>query len=287
MEYACFGKTGVMVSRIGFGGAVAGLKNYLQTFDPDSAQARREIHKALETALESGINYFDTAPAYGDGASETMFGDVLGSVAKDQVFLATKCGPTDWDGVMRSVEQSLKRLRRDSIDLLQIHGSSYSRETAECILAPGGMLEAMEKLKREKTVRFIGFTSEDNNSAVYDFIESGRFDSTQLCYNLIYQHPCEPSRPFGSLYGARKHNLGTAVMRATTSGIFQKWMRMIRPGDDYDYTEALIQFALSNPLVNVVLIGMRSADEVMRNVEILGDTSGRIDLDELHERYVK
>ncbi|MCL2056473.1 MAG: aldo/keto reductase [Oscillospiraceae bacterium] len=286
MEYVRFGKTQETVSRIGFGGATAGLRNYLGEFDPDNPATRKTIYTALEAALENGINYFDTAPAYGEGASEEMFGEVLGSVPKDKIFLATKCGPTDYDGVMRSIEQSLKRLKRDSIDLLQIHGSGYSRETARDILSHGGMLEAMEQLKKDGVVRFIGFTSEDNNAAVYDFMESGRFDTVQLCYNFIYQHPYDPSRSHGSLCEAKKLDIGTVCMRAATSGIFQKWMRMVRPDDDFDYTEALIRFTLSNPLINVVLIGMRSVGEVMRNIALEADKSARFDLDELHERYI-
>lgn len=286
MEYVQFGRTGIRVSRIGFGGAVAGLRNYISAYDPDTEESRKQIHKALETALEQGINYFDTAPAYGAGISESMFGDVLGDVDPNTLFLATKCVPTDYDGVMRSVEESLKRLRRDWVDLLQIHGGSYTQERADAILAPHGMLEAMEQLKKDGVVRNIGFTSEDNNDVLYEFINCGRFDEVQMCYNLIFQHPCEPSRPFGSLYEAKQKGLGVATMRATTSGTFQKWMRMIRPDDNYDYNRALIQFVLSNPLVDVVLIGMRSAARVMQNIEIINDTAGRIDLKVLHKRGV-
>lgn len=75
-------------------------------------------------------------------------------------------------------------------------------------------------------------------------------------------------------------------MRATTSGTFQKWMRMIRPDDSFDYLPALIQFVLSNPLVDVALIGMRSAKEVLQNVRIVNDSTGRIDLNKLHTRYI-
>jgi aryl-alcohol dehydrogenase-like predicted oxidoreductase len=286
MEYVPFGKTGVSVSRLGFGGAVAGLKNYLHTYDPSSEESKKSVFEALETALKLGITYFDTAPGYGDGASESMFGEVLGSVPKDKIFLATKCSPTDYDGVIRSVEQSLKRLKRDQIDLLQIHGDTYTDEKAENLLGPHGMVEAMEKLKKEGLIRFIGFTSEDNNRAMYNLLTSGRFDEVQLCYNFIFQHPYEPSRPFGSLIEADKQGLGIAAMRAPTSGTFQRWMKMIRPDDTFDYTRALIQFVLSNPLVDVVLVGMRSAGRVRENVEIAEDLSGRVDISKVHGRYV-
>jgi aryl-alcohol dehydrogenase-like predicted oxidoreductase len=284
MEYVQFGKTGASVSRLGFGGAVLGVKNYVRPYDPGTEESKLEAHRALETAVELGITYFDTAPAYGDGASERIFGEVLGGLGPGRIFLATKCVPTDYDGVLRSVEGSLKRLRRDYVDLLQIHGGTYTDDRARQILAPRGMAEAMEKLKADGTVRFIGFTSEDNNRAVFDFIECGRFDSAQLCYNFIFQHGYEPSRPFGSLLAAEKQGLGIAAMRAPTSGTFQRWIKMIRPEDNFDYGPALIQFVLSNPLVDVALVGMRSPERVRQNLAAANDTAGRIDLRALHRR---
>jgi aryl-alcohol dehydrogenase-like predicted oxidoreductase len=286
MEYVQFGKTGATVSRLGFGGAGLGVKNYIRPYDPAEDDSRESAHRALETAVELGVTYFDTAPAYGDGASETIFGEVLGTVDPGRIFLATKCVPTDYDGVMRSIEGSLKRLRRDYVDLLQIHGGTYTDERARKILAPQGMAEAMEKLKADGVVRFIGFTSEDNNRATFDFLECGCFDAALLCYNFIFQHPYEPSRPFGSLLAAEKQGLGIAGMRAASSGAFQRWIKMIRPDDDFDYSSALIQFVFSNPLVDVVLVGMRSPERVRQNVAIANNLAGRIDLAALHRRGV-
>jgi aryl-alcohol dehydrogenase-like predicted oxidoreductase len=287
MEYVQFGKTGVTVSRLGFGGATAGSRNYIRPYDPDSRESRALMREALETALELGVTYFDTAPAFGKGASESIFGDVLGGADPKKTFLATKCIPAGYDGLMRSLEGSLKRLRRDYVDLLQIHGGTYTAQRARQILAPGGMLEAMEKLKEKGLVRFIGFTSEDNNPAVFDFIECGRFDAAQLCCNLFFQHGYEPNRPFGSLLAAENRGLGISAMRGATSGAFQRWIKTIRPEDDFDYGPALIQFSFSNPLVDVVLLGMRSPDRVRQNVAIAGDFSGRIDIRAIHRRAVR
>ncbi len=74
MEYTTFGKTGRKVSRIGFGGAVAGLKNYLYEYDPESDESIKGVVAAIDKALEKGINYFDTAPGYGEGRSEKIAG---------------------------------------------------------------------------------------------------------------------------------------------------------------------------------------------------------------------
>ncbi|MDR1950563.1 MAG: aldo/keto reductase [Spirochaetaceae bacterium] len=284
MEYVQFGKTGVPVSRLGFGGAGIGVKHYIHPYDPDTEDSKLSAHKALETALELGITYFDTAPAYGNGASETIFGDVLGGADPMKIFLSTKCIPTDYDGLMRSVEGSLKRLRRSYVDLLQIHGGTYTDDRARQILAPHGMAEAMETLKRDGLVRFTGFTSEDNNRALYDFLDFGHFDAAQLCYNFLFQHPWEPNRPFGSLLEVEKHGLGIAAMRSAGSGAFQRWMKLIRPDDTFDYGPALIQFVLSNPLVDVALVGMRSPERVRQNVAIANDMAGRIDIKAVHRR---
>ena len=286
MEYTELGKTGRRVSRIGFGGAVAGLKNYLHAYDPSEGDSFNGVVEAIHTALEMGINYFDTAAGYGNGQSEMMFGAALEGVDPDKIFLATKASIGDRDHLLRSVEQSLKNLRRDSIDLLQIHGDTISPEREETIVQKGGMLEAMEELKRSGTVKYIGFTTEDNNDAVYRFIRSGHFDTIQMCYNFLFQHPYEPSRPFGSILEAEKQGMGIVTMRAPTSGTFQRWIKMVNPENTFNYTPALIQFVLSNPMVDVALIGMRTADRVRENVAICNDLDGRISLDALHERYV-
>src|SRR4030042_1950736 len=286
MDYVRFGKTNVQISRIGFGGAPAGLKNYLHAFDPAKEGDKKGIMEAIHKAIELGINYFDTAPAYGDGQGEEIFGDALQGVEPGKIFLATKISVGDKDDVRGSMEASLKRLRRDSIDLIQIHGTSFSDEEVKFILRDGGMLDEIYRLKEEGLVKFIGFTSEDQNPAVYRFIQSGRFDVMQVCYNLIFQHPYDPVRKSGSLYEAKKVDMGIATMRPATSMIFRKWIEKVNPDNTFDYTGALIQFVLSNPLIEVVIIGMRSVKRVVQNIEIYNNTSGRIDIGELHHRFV-
>jgi len=286
MEYVRLGKTNAKVSKIGFGGAPAGLKNYLHAFDPAKEEDRKGIIEAIHKAIELGINYFDTAPAYGDGQGEEIFGEALQGVEPGKIFLATKMSVGDKDHIRSSIEASLRGLKRESLDLVQIHGTSYSDEEAEFILKDGGMLDEMYRLKEEGLVKFIGFTSEDQNPPVYRFIRSGRFDVMQVCYNLIFQHPYDPVRKSGSLYEAKKVDMGIATMRPTTSMIFRKWIEKANPNNTFDYTGALIQFVLSNPLIDVVLIGMRSPERVLKNIKIYMDTSGRIDIDDLHNRFV-
>lgn len=290
MDYSTLGGTGAAVSRLGFGGAAIGLTDYVHTFDPTDPAVHARSVAAIEAALERGVNYFDTAPGYGSGLSERVFGEALHGVETaggHPVFLATKLGPGTPPAEARAaVSQSLERLRRDRIDLVQLHGGSYSPADADQLLGPGGLVEKLVALRDEGLVAAIGFTSEDSNEAVYRFIRSGAFDTVQLCYNLIYQHPYEPSRPFGSMITAEEHGLGIVTMRGTTSGILQRWIQQVNPANTFDYTPALIQFVLSNPLIDVALVGMRTPDEVRANVGLVEDVAGRIDVGQLHERYV-
>jgi uncharacterized protein len=284
VETTTLGRTGVTVSRLGFGGAPAGLTNYLDHYSPEDARQRTEVVDAIQRAVELGITYFDTAPAYGSGASEAIFGDALAGLG-ESVFLATKLTPGAEEARV-SVEASLRRLKRERIDLLQIHGSSYSSAQAEAFLEPGGLVAQMEALRDEGLVRFLGFTTEDQNCAVTRFIDSGRFDVMQLCYNLLYQHPAEQTRPFGSIFDAEAQQMGVVTMRTVTSGLFQRWVQWVNPGNTFDYTPALLQFVLSNPLVHVALVGMRDVATVEADVRIAEDLEGRIDIAALHEKYV-
>lgn len=277
-----FPPTGAEVTRLGYGGAAIGLTNYLGPYD---AHAARDVSvAAVRLAADRGMTYFDTAPGYGAGLSEEIFGEAL--EGRGGITIATKVMAEPGIDVRGSLETSLRRLRRDRIDLLQIHGTSIERETCRAILAPGGMRDQMARLRDEGLVAAIGFTSEDNNPAVYDMIESGGFDTMQIAYNLLLQHPYEPTRPFGSLFAAKKQGMFTVTMRTITSSIFQRWIRLANPADTFDYTPALIQFVLSNKLVDVALVGMRTLSDVEASMATWRDVSGRIDIDALWGRYV-
>lgn len=285
MEYITLGKTGRKVSRLGFGGTVAGLKNYVHAFDPEEEKNKQQLIDAMKKAYELGINYFDTAASYGNGISERIFGEGLESIDPKEIFLATKASISDAKTARESLERSLKNLRRDKIDLIQIHGSVYSKEQYDMIMGKGGMAEALEKAKLEGLVENIGFTIECQNEALYQFIHSKRFDVMQIEYNLIFQHPYDPSFQCGSMYDAEEEQLGVIVMRSVTSGIFQKWIKMVNPENTFNYNPALVQLVLSNPIVDVALLGMRSAERVIENVNTCNELSGRIDLNALHMRY--
>ncbi len=290
MHYRPLGRTGLQISEIGFGGAPAGLRNYLGIWDPDQEQAELSITGAVAEAVGQGINYFDTAPAYGDGAGERLFGKAL-KPFRDRVFIATKLSVAGEEHVRRSVEASLERLQIETIDVLQLHGSWYREEEVEAILGPNGALRGLQAVQAEGLVRYIGFTTEGVNGPASRLIASGAFDVLQICYNLIFQHPYDPSRKAGPLLEAEAQGMGIVTMRPLTSGIFQKWLGQVFPEEMADpakrerVNEALLSFVLSNPLVDAALVGMRTAQEARRNAAISENHRLRLDLDWLHERY--
>jgi len=234
--------------------------------------------------VELGVTYFDTAAGYGAGDSERIFGEALDGHT-GSIYLATKVSHTEADA-RASIERSLENLRVDCLDLVQIHGGDYPSDLTDHILNEDAILSTLESMRDEGLIRHLGFTTENQNGSTYRFIESSRFDVMQICYNVLHLHAHEFTRPFGSIVAAHEAGIGVVTMRTLTSGMFQKWAKMVRPDDDFDYSPSLLQFVLSDPMVDVALVGMRSADEVESNVRILNDLDGRFDLEEVHRKYV-
>jgi aryl-alcohol dehydrogenase-like predicted oxidoreductase len=297
MEYTIFGKTDRKVSKIGFGGATAGIHNYVHSYDPNKEEDRRGVIEGIQEAYRLGINYFDTAQSYGDGASESIFGEGLKKIPPEDIFLATKVRFIKTKGdngyvelknageARESLEGSLKRLRRNYVDLIQLHGTYYGEDHANELLKKGGIVEALEKARDEGLVKYIGFSVECQNVGLDRLLDSRRFDAMQIEYNLLFQHPYDPYFQIGSLYKAKDRlNVGVAAMRTVTSGIFQKWVQLVNPSNTFNYSPALVQFVLSCPKVDVALLGMRSAKRVRENVAICNDLSGRINIKDLHYR---
>src|ERR1700677_4666991 len=189
------GRTGLTVSEIGFGcGPTGGL------LIRGTPAERRE---ALACALDLGINYFDTAPGYGTGASESNLGETLQSLRASAV-VATKVA-LDWDSlgdirgfIERSVENSLRRLRRQEVDIIQLHNRVAPQRaprasagtgavlTLEDVLDAGGVLEAFERLRTRGCVRFLGCSAFGGDMIlVQRLIESGRIDLLTVHYSML------------------------------------------------------------------------------------------------------
>ncbi len=279
METVTLGTTNRTVSRLGFGGATAAQKDTSVDFDPARPADRDRTIESIQRALDLGINYFDTAAAYGKGLSESIFGEGLADTEPESIFLASKVGIWREQPVRESLEGSLKRLRRDWIDLLQVHGTAYNDSHCDRVLRPGGFLDQLEELKAEGLIKHIGFTIESLNPHLWKFLESGRFDVMQIQYNWLYQHPFLGNRNSGALVDAKERGLGTVTMRTITSGVFQGWINRVNPNNDFDYTPHLLQFVLSTKQVDVALLGMRTPEQVETNVSICNDTDNRIEIE--------
>jgi len=259
-----FGRTGLEVTRIALGGFPFGGVNRARGWDPFTPEGRATAMSTVRAALDAGINYIDTAPSYGNGNSESIVGEALEGRRSD-CYLATKVGyrGLSADDVLRSVEASLERLRTEVIDVIQFHGGMYSEGDVDHILNDG-LLDVLEELREQGRVRFIGFTVEEPWTA-RPLIASGRFNVIQVRYDLIYQ-----AAALHVLNEARQADMGVAVMRPMTSGIFQRLASYLAPEwhAARDLYEVALKFVLSDSRVHVANVGMRWPWEVEKNVAL-------------------
>lgn len=287
MQYRTLGRTDLRVSEIGFGGAVVGIPNYIERWDPKDAGCRRSVVEALHKALDLGLNYLDTAPGYGDGIGEEIMGEVIGE-RRAECIVATKCGSRDPAGIRQSCEDSLRRLKTDVVDVYQFHGGWYDPDDVAAILERGG-LDTFQQLRDEGKVRFLGFTAEAPTGGASQLTETGEFDVVQLRYNLTHQHAADYINGRGVMMDADAKGMGIVIMRPVTSGIFPKLMRAVCPSIDehVDLHRLMLSYVLSNPYVDVAIVGMRRVEEVVSNNAISDDVEARFDLEHLHHRFAE
>ncbi len=261
------GKTGEQVSVLILGGVVA-MK------EPPTA----DFHPAqlADAALDAGINYFDTAPGYNNGQSESNYGEVLATRRKE-VFLATKTGDRSYEGALRSVEASLKRLRTDRLDLLQVHGVSAKEDFARWD-KPDGVMKALHELRDQKVTRFIGVTGHESADAMRRAIELYDFDTVLTTFN-----PTARRIPFQQLVlpVAQKKRMGILAMKVMGGGfgslavgnpikndLDKFWYHDEAPRQAEAGT--LIRYALGLP-VTAAVVGMGSLDHLRVNVAAVAD----------------
>jgi aryl-alcohol dehydrogenase-like predicted oxidoreductase len=288
MEHRELGRTGLRVSRLGFGGAPLGLQGYLTGEDRSSAAFERQGARAIAAALERGVTFFDTAPGYGEGRSEEIMGRALEG-HRDGIVLATKFH--GWQlpepaALDRLFEGSLRRLRTDHVDLLQVHGGYYGEADERALLRGGALEWARRQLERGRT-RFLGLTAETTSGALERLIATGAFDTLQIAYNFVYECHCDYQRaPRGIIPFARERGLGILTMRTATSGFMQRVLKGEFPQLSAGSLTALaIRFVLSTAEVDCALVGMVSEEQVAANVALAEDLSNRLDLVALNDRY--
>ena len=223
MRYRQIPNTSVSVSEIGFGsGGNAGLM---------VRGAQSDQQRAVAKALQLGINYFDTAPDYGDGAAEANLGKAFKAL-RECPFVTSKVeirrgNLDDIAGhIVRSCESSLQRLRIDCLDCLQIHngpthgnpaleGRSYQRLALSDFLRPGGALEGLERLKAAGKINYAGFICRAGDAApIRELIKTGRFQLINVPYTLV-----NPSAGFANLTTAAQLDYGGVLKDAKSHGV--------------------------------------------------------------------
>src|SRR5262245_40610714 len=242
------GRTGVKVPIIAFGCG----SRYLMYED------EQEALRVLNHVIDSGITYLDTAIDYGKGLSETRVGKVM-KTRRKEVFLATKIPPSarTRDEALREVEQSLKRLQTDHVDLLHIHSLGNEDDLAR-IEAKDGVIRALYERREQRLGRCIGRTSHTDGAVMAKAIEHNDLDCVQMAMN--------PSRALNfeelALPAAKKKNLGIILMKVTAQE------KLVGEGAGKARIESLIRYALTLP-VSTAVVGMPKVQFIDQNIAVI------------------
>ena len=268
MERRRLGRTDMDVSVLGFGGSEIGYER----------AGARTVARLLGGALDAGLNVIDTAECYED--SEALIGTALGA-RRNEIYLLTKCGHPrgygrgDWReaSLLSSIERSLKRLRTDRLDLIQLH----SCELAD--LRKGEAITALERARERGYARYIGYSG-DGAAARYA-VECGRFDTLQTSVSIADQEALELTLPL-----ALKGRMGVIAKRPIANAA---WRYARRPAEPYyqaywtrlralDYpflhdearvVSTALRFTLAAPGVHTAIVGTKRPERWPANARLL------------------
>jgi predicted aldo/keto reductase-like oxidoreductase len=251
VQFRSLGKTGLQVSTIGFGA--------MTTSDPT----------VVHHALDLGINYIDTAASYMRGNNEIMVGNVLKTRRKD-TFIATKIKLSSEAEMMESVQTSLRKLQTDVIDVIQLHGLN----TKGKVLNEEAM-NALDKMRKKGMVRFLGFSTHDNQpECLLTAIEAKFYDMVLVSYNFT----SDPA-------------IGEAIKKAGEAGIGIVAMKTQAGGyrgkdlGDWSPHQAALRWVLKNSYVSTTIPGMTSFAQVDENFGAMKSAYGFKD-EKVLQRYV-
>jgi predicted aldo/keto reductase-like oxidoreductase len=239
MRKVRLGRTNLEVTRWALGGIP--LSTVMGGKDEET------ISQVFNAALDYGINFVDTSRVYMD--SETNIGEVMKARRKECI-IASKSHTRDYDGVMSDLEESLKELQTDKIDIFQVH-ELYPDEVST-MMGKGGGLEAFKKAREQGMIDFIGLTSH-HVSVLIDLIKTGEFDTVMFPFNVIER---EPEKELLSL--AREKDVGTLVMKPLAGGVFTN-------------IEKCFKFFNGYP-VDVILNGVANLNELKENLKCAEST---------------
>lgn len=245
MKRIPLGNTGYKVSRIGFGGI------------PISRLEYNEAVKVVQGCIDMGVNFIDTAVAYGD--SEIKIGE---AIFDHDIILATKSQSRDAAGMEKDVKASLSRLKADFIHIYQLHAVNNS-EILNSVMAKGGALDALRKMKKEGCIGAIGITGHRADVLV-DALKTGEFETVQVPYNFIETEPEKKLFPL-----ARRLEIGIIAMKPFGGGAL-------------DNANLSLKYILKHK--NVVPIpGIGKIEEMRENCSI---ADGRIALSAIEKKQI-
>jgi len=246
---AVLGNTGVVIPRmaIGLGSRFLNIST---------------LNEALEMcnyALDNGLYYWDTAHSYVNTTTGAISEERLGNIVKyrrKEIFLSTKVTARDTEKAKMEIEESLKRLQTDHLDMLKVH-SVESEADAREICKKGGVLDLISKMKEEGITRFVGFSGHANAQALKALVDTGRFDSMLFAMNH---------------YGENKDEReGLVIPAAKNQGMGIMLMKTIRPKETIEGVDptGLLRFALSLEGPSGIVVGMDSKKVVDSNLNLL------------------
>ena len=252
-----FGKTGATVPILAFGCG----SRYLAYKDDDEAVG------ILSRAIDLGYTYIDTANNYGNGKSEERVGRVMAK-RRGEVFLQTKIAARKGDEAQKQIEDSLRRLQTDKLDVLHIH-SLTSLEDLTAIEAPDGVLKVVQKAKEQKIARFIGITGHANPAAMQAALERHDFDCVQMALNAArarMEFDDKGPNPV-PMADASYETLALPVAVRKKMGIIA--MKVFGQDKLLDKTapEKLLYYALSLP-VSLATVGMPKPELLDKNASL-------------------
>lgn len=230
------GRTGQKLSVVGFPGLA--LIHYEQ----------KRCDEAVHSAFDRGVNYYDVAPAYGNGQCETKLGIGLQGLDRTRYFLACKTKKRDAEGARLELEQSLKLLKTDHFDLYQMH-HLVKVEDVKKALGPGGAIEMFLKAKEQGKVKYLGFSAHSTKAAL-EMLKGFRFDTAMFPINFVEFY----LRDFGREVIELAHQKGTAVIaiKPMSRGPWPKGMEQshkwwYRPTVEQKELDLAWRFTLSRP----------------------------------------
>lgn len=278
MIYKTLGNTGLKVSIVGFGASPLGGE--FGTVDPE------EGRRTVEYAIDCGINYFDVAPYYGRTLAEARLGQFLQG-NRDKVILTSKAcrydiGDFDFSKrrIMRSIDESLKRLRTDCFDLYQVHDVEYGRR--EQVVSEA--IPAMLKLREQGKIRFVGITGYPL-TPLKEIIETTNVDTVlSYCrYNLMDTTMDDILTPVARRRGVGLINASPLHMRVLTDKGAPYWhpapeqvfevakkVAQLCRRHGTTISELALQFALAHKDVATTLVGMSKVRHVDANIKVVG-----------------